>query len=148
MKMHKTFVALVIGAGLAGAAQAQELKVKPGNWQTSTTMTMSVSMNGQAMNIPARTIDQTECMKPEDAKFSPDDLVEQGCSVSNVSSSDRSLSFDLTCSQQGANMTGKMSFEVDPSGDAGNGTMELTGTMPGGSMEMSGVTAAKRVGDC
>ena len=146
--MRNAIVALVIGAGIAGAANAQELKVKPGNWETSTTMNMSVDMNGQAMNIPPRTMNQTECMKPEEARFSPDDLVQQGCSVSNVKSSDRTLSFDMSCSQQGATMNGTMSFEVDPSGDSGNGTMSLNGSMPGGSMAMSGVTTAKRVGDC
>ncbi len=146
--MRTVLVALVCGAGMAGAAAAQELKVKPGNWETSTTMNMSIDMNGQAMTIPPRTMNQTECMKPEDAKFSTEDLIQEGCSVSNVKSSERSLSFDLTCSQQGANMNGTMSFEIDPSGDSGNGTMSLNGSMPGGTMEMSGVTTAKRLGDC
>lgn len=146
--MRTAIVALVLGTGLAGAAYAQELKVKPGNWETSTTMNMSVNMNGQAMTIPPRTMNQTECMKPEDAKFSPDDLVQQGCSVSNIKSGDRTLSFDLSCSQQGAAMTGTMSFELDPSGDSGNGTMSLNGSMAGGTMSMSGVTSAKRIGDC
>lgn len=147
--MRKVIVAFAIGtAAIAGAANAQELKVKPGNWETTTTMNMSVSMNGQAMNIPARTMNQTECMKPEDAKFSTDDLIQEGCTVSNVKSSERALSFDMSCSQQGATMNGKMAFELDASGESGNGTMELNGTMPGGSMEMSGVTTAKRLGDC
>ena len=146
--MRTAIVALVLGTGLAGAAHAQELKVKPGNWETSTTMNMSMNMGGQAMTIPPRTMNQTECMKPEDAKFSPDDLAQEGCSVSNIKSGDRTLSFDILCSQQGAAMTGTMSFEVDPSGDSGKGTMSLNGSMPGGSMTMSGATTAKRIGDC
>lgn len=146
--MRAIIAAALISAGAVGAASAQELNVKPGNWETTTNMTMSLNMNGQAMNVPPREIKQTQCMTPEDAKFSTDDLVQEGCTVSNVQSGDRSLSFDMTCSQQGANMTGSMSFEIDASGESGTGTMEMAGSMPGGTMSMTGNTTATYLGGC
>ena len=146
--MHKAIILITLAAGLASAASAQELKVKPGNWETTTTMNMSMTMNGQAMNIPPRTMTQTQCMTPEDAKFSPDELTQEGCEVSNVKSGERTLSFDMVCSQQGATMNGSMAFELDASGETGTGTMDLEGSMQGATMSMTGNTSAKYLGAC
>lgn len=148
MRTVFTVMTLVAGLGLASAASAQELNVKPGNWETTTTMNMSMNMNGQAMNIPPRTMTDTQCMTPEDAKFSPDELTQEGCEVSNVKSGERSLSFDMVCTQQGATMNGSMSFELDASGEAGKGTMDLQGSMQGATMSMTGNTTAKYLGAC
>ena len=146
--MHKAIILITLAAGLASAASAQELKVKPGNWETTTTMNMSMTMNGQAMNIPPRTMTQTQCMTPEDAKFSPDELTQEGCEVSNVKSGERTLSFDMVCTQQGATMNGSMAFELDASGETGTGTMDLEGSMQGATMSMTGNTSAKYLGAC
>ena len=146
--MRKAIILITLAAGLASAASAQELKVKPGNWETTTTMNMSMNMNGQAMNIPPRTMTQTQCMTPEDAKFSPDELTQEGCEVSNVKSGERTLSFDMVCTQQGATMNGSMAFELDASGETGTGTMDLEGSMQGATMSMTGNTSAKYLGAC
>ncbi len=146
--MRKAIILITLAAGLASAATAQELKVKPGNWETTTTMNMSMTMNGQAMNIPPRTMTQTQCMTPEDAKFSPDELTQEGCEVSNVNSGERTLSFDMVCTQQGATMNGSMAFELDASGETGTGTMDLEGSMQGATMSMTGNTSAKYLGAC
>ncbi len=146
--MRKAIILITLAAGLASAASAQELKVKPGNWETTTTMNMSMTMNGQAMNIPPRTMTQTQCMTPEDAKFSPDELTQEGCEVSNVKSGERTLSFDMVCTQQGATMNGSMAFELDASGETGTGTMDLEGSMQGATMSMTGNTSAKYLGAC
>ena len=147
--MRKLIIPILAAGLLAGVADAQELKAKPGNWETTTVFSMSMKMNGQDMNIPQQTITSTQCLKPEDASFKPSDLTREGCTTSNVVSTANSMSFDLVCAQNGATMTGKMKFEVDDSRSAGKGTMTMKGDMgAAGSMNATGNMVSKRVGDC
>ncbi len=111
--MRKAIILITLAAGLASAASAQELKVKPGNWETTTTMNMSMNMNGQAMNIPPRTVTTPDAVAtPEDAA-SPDELYAGCCEVSNVKSGERNFVVRHGLHrQQGATMNGSMAFEL------------------------------------
>lgn len=146
--MRAIIIALALGGGLAANAAAQELTIKPGNWEMTTEMVMSMNMNGQAMNIPPRTMTETECRSADDATFSPDALVQEGCTVSNVEGTDRSLSFDVVCTQQGMNMNGSMAFQLDASGNNGTGQIEMNGSVPGGTVSMTGTSTATYKGAC
>ena len=146
----RTIIAASMLVGAIGVASAQEVSIEPGLWEMNNNFNISVTMmNGQAMDMPAQNQTDKECVSSEDAVFRPEDLADESCTVSNIKSASRSISFDISCQQQGVLMSGSMSYEVSEDGKSGAGTMTAQGQMPGmGAMSLSGQMTGKRVGDC
>ena len=145
----KLMTAAIFAIAITSPAFADELTIKPGNWQSQNVITMTMQMNGQDMTMPAQTQTRTECVAPEDAVFSPEKLTESGCTTSNVKSSATSLSFDMACNQNGMAMTGSMDFILSADKKKGSGTFQMNGSIPGqGAMSVSGELTSKWTGDC
>lgn len=145
----KYAAAAIVAVMASGAAHAEELKVKPGMWETSTVVNMVMEMNGQKMPLPAQTQSSSECVSEEDAVFSPDDLTGDGCTAANIQTTATSLSFDMSCAQGPSAMTGHMSFELTDGNTKGTGLMTMSGEIPGqGAINATGEITAARIGDC
>ncbi|MEZ5936626.1 MAG: DUF3617 family protein [Hyphomonadaceae bacterium] len=146
----KALLGAVAAIGLmTSAAHAQELAAKPGKWESTTNMSMTLNVQGRTINVPGTGFTNSHCLKPDDAKFKASDLAREGCEVSNVTSTATSMKFDLKCDQGGAAMVGAMTFNMNSSRDSGEGTIAMSGSMPGqGAMAASGTIKSKRIGDC
>ncbi|WP_084396330.1 DUF3617 domain-containing protein [Henriciella aquimarina] len=149
MKLSNILGAAALSLAITGAASAQSLGVEPGNWETSHTFTGTVKTQGMSMELPGKTNTTTQCISEEDATFDPDELSGDGCTASNIQSTGKSVSFDLTCDQGGASMEGTMEATASDDGRSVTGTMTITGSQPGGgSIDMKGDFSGKRLGAC
>lgn len=147
----KRIVFAAAALGLAAApAFAQDFRMQPGEWENTTDMTMTMTMNGQTMNFPVPAESTTECVTEEDATFDPESLADESCTVSEVQQSARSLSFKMTCVQDGTTMAGKMDATLNEAGTEVNATMTMAGTnqQMGGQMTVKGDITSRRIGDC
>ncbi|WP_300377411.1 DUF3617 family protein [Henriciella sp.] len=149
MRLKTLAAATALTLFLGGTAAAQGLSVQPGEWRTESRMTGTMQAQGMSMNLPGQTHSSTQCISEEDATFSPDQLAEDGCTTSNVQSTDDSISFDLTCTQQGATINGSMKVSASDGGKTVDGTMNLNGSVPGGGkLDMKGDFSGSHVGAC
>jgi hypothetical protein len=141
--------AAIAALALAGTASAQGVSVNPGMWTYDTTMDISMNMNGQAMDMPGQTTSESQCVTEADATFDPANFTEPGCSISNLQETSSTVSFTMTCNQQGMTMTGDMLATVTDGGNGMDMTMKMNGNQPGmGTMDINGVIKGKRTGDC
>ncbi len=126
-----------------------QLAIEPGQWTNELNATMSIDMNGQAMDLPAQVRTSSECVSPEEAVFDPASLGQDGCTYSNLRETAGSMSVDMTCDQQGVSLEGTLSVTVADDRRSLTGEMQMDGTMPGqGSMRMSGTFTGTRTGAC
>ena len=146
--MRAVATGLILSTALAGTAFAEEIKIKPGMWETETKITMSFVMNGQPLSVPGQTHSDKSCKKADDAKFDPADLAQEDCTASDIKATDTTLSFKMVCSTQGGDVSGTFDFKLNDARDAGTGDMKMTGSAGGGTMTLVGKTTAKRVSDC
>ena len=152
MKLHalaaSTAFAILAGS-LAGSATAQSLSAEPGKWENKTTLTGTIESPQMSMKLPGRTVSNTQCITEEDASFSPDDIAQDGCTVSNVKQDGRTMSYDMSCSEGGGSMTGSMEATVSEDGKSVTGTMTMQGSQPGaGKIDMAGDFSGKWTGAC
>ena len=148
MRYLTTATAATLAVLLSGAASAQSLGVKPGKWETQTTFTGKVTAQGMSFNLPGQTTTTTNCITEEDASFKPEDMAGDTCTPSNVKSTDSSISFDITCDQEGSTLTGTMEATASDDGKSVTGVMTMNGSYQGGSMAMTGNYSGERLGAC
>ncbi len=139
--------ALVLAGG--GHAQSAGMTINPGKWEYTTNMAMQMNMNGQAMDIPAQTETVEECVTPENATFSPDDVSREGCTVSNLQQTGTTMSFSMTCNSDGMMMNGDVSLSTGNGGDTSEALISLNGEQPGmGTIAINATMSGRRVGAC
>lgn len=145
----RTLFLTTAAAAIAGLAMADTPSINPGQWETTTTTSVALDMNGQAMNMPGQTMTSSDCVTEEEAEFTPEDFAQDGCTVSNFQSTATTASFDLACSQNGVEMAGSMAVEADSDGNGYSGSFDIAGNAPGmGDMKVNGVVTGKRTGTC
>ena len=145
----RLLIASFAAVAFTGTAAAQTLSVNPGQWEYVTDMDMTLTMDGQTIPMPMDQDVSTECLTAEDAVLDPQELAQNGCSISNVQTTSTTMTFDMNCSQDGMTMSGDASVVVSNGGDAADLTMNMSGTAPGqGSMSMSVDMKTKRLGAC
>lgn len=145
----RLLIASFAAVAFTGTAAAQTLSVNPGQWEYVTDMDMTLTMDGQTIPMPMEQDVSTECLTAEDAVLDPQELAQNGCSISNVQTTATTMSFDMNCSQDGMTMTGDASVVVSNGGNAADLTMNMSGNAPGqGSMSMSVDMKTKRLGAC
>lgn len=145
----RILLSTLIAAGLAGAAAAESPRINPGEWESTTTTSVSMNANGQAMQLPGQTMSSTECITEEDAEFDEDDFAQEGCTVSNFQTTATTASFDLACTQNGMTMNGSMAVESTDGGDSYKGEFNIAGSAAGmGDMTVTGQVVGKRIGAC
>ncbi|RZV40746.1 MAG: DUF3617 family protein, partial [Acidimicrobiales bacterium] len=130
------------------AIAGDTFSITPGKWKSEVTMQMNMVAHGMTMNQPARTTSHEYCMTPEQANMSAKDFAKQindssdmgdmQCDVVDVDADPPRLSYALTCTQDGMEMT--MENEFTMSADGKSGTGDGTITFEGSGMKMNGTT--------
>ena len=129
--MQRTIcIAILLAA--AGGAQAEGLTIKPGLWETTTTMTNPFG-GGEQTNTTE------ECV--EEDHFDPESMMQDRNDVSG-----NTLNFGMSCDMEGAKSTVTGTFTSE--GDAGSGNMNMNIDAGGMQMEMKMSWTSKRLGDC
>ena len=91
-KLLAIMIVLVLSTGVSRAEEDKSLKIKPGNYEITTTSSSTLMSN------PIIDTRQT-CMKDE--KFDPvgDLLKNPGCEISKFKKKDNKISFDFLCAK-------------------------------------------------
>jgi len=139
--MFKTFsLSLIALAALSfSSAQASELSINPGLWKTTTTTSNSF------MDQP-QTLTTEECVT--ETSFNPEEMTEElgECELVRNDISDNTLTFGMTCSAEGNEVT--VNGEYTAEDDTGHGTMDMNMSMQGMQMEINMQWTSERIGDC
>ncbi|MEM7767488.1 MAG: DUF3617 family protein [Pseudomonadota bacterium] len=155
--MKTVITSIAAALVLAGTAAGEEsISIEPGQWSFDNTMSGSLNMGGgQTMAMPSRTTSSSECVTPEDATITPERMIEEmeedggnECAYGDIDFSGRTMSTTITCTSDGIEMVGDYTFTVSEDRRAGTGSMEMTGTMNGMTMESSFVMEGELTGPC
>lgn len=139
--MPKTLVpAAVLTLGLLVLpGYAAAIQIEPGKWELTTTATNPMSPQPQTEML-------YQCMT--DAQMSPEGFMgdADGCTTSNVVSTDETMKWDMICDMDGAQATGQAEF--NSTGTSANGRMQITMEFNGQQMQFQRTWDGQRVGPC
>lgn len=126
---------------IACTANADGIKVEPGQWEMTTTMTMSMMPQPQ-VTTAVECIEEDE-LNPEDFDMDEDNP----CSISDVSYEGNTSRWSINCPVEGgAVMNGQ--WEITSKGDTLTGKGEMTTEIAGQKMGFNMNWEGKRIGDC
>ena len=126
---------------LTSTVNAEGLDVEPGQWEMTTTMTMSM------MPQPQVTTD-IECI--EEDKLRPEDFdmdEDSPCSISDVNYEGNTGRWSIDCPVEGGGAM-KGQWEVTSNGDKLSGKGEMTPEIAGQKMGFNMSWEGKRIGEC
>jgi len=138
---HRFLMISLVALGLVSAqAFAEGLKIKPGLWKSTTTITSNM--------MGTQTNEATKCFKGDE--FDPKNMMEgmpaDQCDV-QTQIEGTVMTYTMVCNLEGGQLSGQ--GRVESSGDTSNGEMTLSGELGGGmKMEMQVSSVGKRTGDC
>lgn len=135
-----TSAMLLLTMAISSAMAAEYLQMKPGMWESETTMTSNM--------FGTRTSTDRECVTAD--SFDPKKMMQgmpaDQCQI-DTSVSGSVMDYTINCNMgDGGTISG--TGRVETEGDTSKGEMSMTGSMQGMSMEMKVVSTGKRVGDC
>jgi len=140
MRLHTTLTCLT-AIFLVGTANADGIDVEPGQWEMTSTMTMSMMPQPQVTTVMECIEEDT--LNPED--FNMDE--ENPCSISEASTKGNTTRWSINCPVEGgAVMEGQ--WEVTSTGDSLTGKGDMTTEIAGQKMGFGMSWEGKRVGDC
>lgn len=126
---------------LAGISQADGIPVKPGKWEMTSTMTMSMMPQPQITT-------ETECIEEDvldPVTFNMDE--ENPCDISEVNIESKTASWNISCTNgDGAATEG--SWQVTSDGDTLNGQGTMSTIVAGQTFGFEMAWEGKRIGDC
>ncbi len=135
-------VALVFGLVFAPGAMATKptLTIEPGQWRFSTNTFLSSAPTLRPAKVAERCVTDPE-LTPEAFSASM-----EGCDLVSAQSSGDSMVWEMECFGESSEAHGSASFTS--TGTTLAGTMNMTLTGNGGTIEMKIIWDAERLGDC
>jgi hypothetical protein len=125
---------------LTGPTSALAMKIKPGNWEFRSTNPMHGAGAGQEQV-------GEQCIR--DPVMKPDTLMKEmnnGCRLTDSQNGTDSMSWQVSCSNEGGEMTGN--GNVRREGDGIVGGMDMTMSFDGQKMDMKVGWIGKYLGPC
>lgn len=136
--MKRTFAGVML-AMLITAIPAWCLDLNPGKYE----ITVNVDMPGMPQGMPPQTM--TQCLDKQNPvpNANPDS---QGCTVTDMKTKGNSITYTMTCNQQGMTIksTGRMTYN----GDTFEGDSQTNMGSQAGGMTITTVIKGKRIGTC
>ena len=143
LKTQFKLLALTISFALACSAQAETPNIEPGEWET----TSKVTMEGP-FPIPPQEDTSTQCITEEDIAdgmaFMEDD---ETCEVTERNIQSDSGRVVMVC-DTGDGMKMNMQMDMEFNGDSMEGEMAGDMESPMGAMKMNMTMTSRRLGDC
>lgn len=140
---HRPLLALLALAVLGGAAAADDtaLRYRPGKWETTTTMRMSMLPEPQVRT-------STDCLREGDYSAARLMRDQRGCTVSDPVVTARSIRWSATCPAPNGSATGRGEYTISDDGERGTGRVTIDMAMGDQRMTMTMDIASRRIGDC
>jgi len=133
---HMAFGA-IIAAGLCAPAIAQDtFKIEPGNWTMLVNIEGQIQAGGQTIPFPPQDVTIANCITPEQAILSKDQLIGQteeiDCTATEFRATGSNLSLAMTCSMAGVTMNGRNDMAFSADRKSGTGASAMSGSGPNG----------------
>lgn len=149
MRLVPHVVIAALTALLALPAAADVMRIKPGQWQRDTSVTTTLSVEGEVSTMPVQTSVAGQCLSPAEAVVDPSDLVEDGCTITDITQTGRVLSFALACDRAGLIMDGTMKITANADGSRLDGAIALSGSHEKGvAMTSNVIIRSQWIGEC
>ncbi|MEM9881082.1 MAG: DUF3617 family protein [Pseudomonadota bacterium] len=138
------FNALILAA-VPLAVQADDFRITPGKYSSTTTMKMPMMPNGMQRTVES-------CLTEKEANLSPAELAQemsgsQNCSVDKLKQSSTTMSFEFQCTEgEMGSVTGR--YNMSGGGDNFTFSGEMDGSIQGQAVNVSVKGTSKRIGDC
>lgn len=140
----KPMTLMALSIALAGPAAAAEPNIKPGQWETTSTITMKAAQ----FSMPQRTETNVECVTAEKIAKGQAFLEDnQDCTFSRKEMRADGMDYAMTCKNPEGG-TVKMNSSMQFNGETMTGTVDGTMESPMGPMTMKIDLAGKRTGSC
>ena len=142
LRIRSAAVATALAAfALAASAQTGGMNVEVGEWEMTSTTKNPVT--GEPQSFSAK-----ECV--DQGQLGAESFLEnsQGCTVSDVQTSASSMRWNMSCSTQGGTMTGRGKIQSSAGGKKVSGTMDMTASFGGQTMEISSEWSGRWLGPC
>ena len=114
-------------------------------WETTSKMEVTGMPPEMAAMMQKAPKFERDCVKDKNYNFNPGDDA-QGCTVKTNRLSSKKLTWDIKCSNEGGNASGR--GEVNFKGNSVSGWFEMNMQGPTGPMKMHHTFEGKRVGSC
>lgn len=143
--MRVAILAVALASIVPATSFADSFTIKPGKYKTTMTMKMSMMPNGI-------TDTSEQCITPEEASKSPEDIVNEmaeggTCEASKVISTSNQMAFSFQCSGGDmGDMNGRYELAYADDNYTVKGNMKAK--MQGMDVEMTMEGNSKRIGDC
>ena len=140
MQSLKISLAIITTVMLLNPAHAADMKIKPGQWEFRSTTSLPTP-GGPREHV------NTQCFA--DAKITPETLMkdmQQGCRLLESDSDGSSMSWKVSCSNSGGEMSGAGNVTV--SGNTLTGAMKMAMSFNGQTMNMDMSWDGKYLGPC
>src|SRR5210317_1789335 len=134
-----TLVVIIFGS----AVHAEEYNINPGMWETTTKMEITGMPPEMAAMMQKAPKIEKECVKDKNYDFNPGDDA-KGCDIKINRQSSKKLSWDIKCSAEGGNGSGR--GEAEFKGNTMFGWFEMNMQGPTGPMKMRHTFEGKRLG--
>lgn len=133
------------------AAAGNDVQMKPGRWEGTTTVNTAMPAGMPAQ--PARTQNIAVCITPEQVKPGANPFsgqLAQGCKYDKFSMKGGKIDAIMTCDMQGMKTNGTVNGEFASESYTLKSTTEVTGAAvgPASGMKTDSVMAFKRTGEC
>lgn len=134
-----TWLGVGLMLGWAWPAAAGGLQVETGKWEITTVFRAPMTQEDQTRTA-------TECI--EESEVTPQQFIQhlQGCTLSDVVSGAREMSWKMECEVAGGTMTGEA--DLRSTGTTLKGSMQLRMEHGGMTMDMRQSWEGERLGDC
>jgi hypothetical protein len=140
----RSIVLFAMGLSLAGPVTAADPNIKPGMWETTSTMTMKSAQ----FPMPPHTQTVSECVTEEKVSEGQAFLEQDGdCTVSRKDLRADGMDYTMTC-MRGEEGTLTMNASMRFNGDTMSGSIEGNMESPMGEMIMNMELSGRRTGSC
>ena len=147
--MRLICLSLAVAITGTSVAQAQAVRINPGQWEYTTEMMLTLSQNGDRFDIPSEISTEAECVTSDEALIRVEDLNDQGCQISDLKTTATTLDFRMTCATESGAMLGQVATKVTDGGDGNQSVITLNGgDAKSGELELTAVITGRRTGAC
>ena len=138
--------AVTMAVGIyGGTVHAEEVNINPGMWETTSKMEVTGMPPEMAAMMQKPPKVEKDCVKDKNYNFDPRGGA-KGCDIKTSHQSSKKLSWDIKCSAEGGNASGR--GEAEFKGNTMSGWFEMNMQGPAGPMKMRHTFEGKRLGSC
>lgn len=134
---------------MAGAASAQTIIVKKGEWTVSSDLYLTGQVDGESLDEPVESQTITECwLQDDEVEIDESMLAMDGCMTVGGTRAEHAIDMKLSCVLEGIPMDGSVTIATNSARDMFTSRFLLDSRDPVIKVRSEGIIMARRTGSC